>query len=418
MEIFCAARRTVTGLEFCSILPTMKNFPWRQYFIAALFCAVFTLSGRADSVSLNPVADASAYEHNSTFNLGGMSFVPVGTVPRGGRSRGLFRFDVSSVPSNATINSVSLQVTVVRVARTAQSANHELHRLLQSWGEGDKSGQSPGIGFGAPATTGEATWDSRKVPTGWATPGGQAGVDFVADSSSSVVLGNSGQFAFGSTAAMIFDVQSWMSDPNSNFGWMMICSDESRADLRWIGAKEDAANAATLVINYTLPPPPPGIVTTSPLAPGIYAMPYSQTLVATGGTPGYTWSVVTGAVPGGLGLNSASGVLSGTPSAAGAFNFTARATDSLGAIAEQPYSLTIAPLIQPTMTNLFQNSGQLVFSFNGIVGQSYGIEFRDRFTSTNLWATLTNLGIRLSSGSVQITNTISGGQRFYRVRTP
>jgi len=47
---------------------------------------------------------------------------------------------------------------------------------------------------------------------------------------------------------------------------------------------------------------------------GVKGAPYSLTLTATGGTAPYTWSVTTGALPLGLTLNSASGVITGIPS--------------------------------------------------------------------------------------------------------
>ncbi|WP_169055411.1 putative Ig domain-containing protein [Rhizobium sp. P44RR-XXIV] len=54
---------------------------------------------------------------------------------------------------------------------------------------------------------------------------------------------------------------------------------------------------------------------------------YSQTITASGGTSGYTYSVTGGALPQGLALSS-NGTLDGTPTAAGNFNFTVTATDS------------------------------------------------------------------------------------------
>ncbi len=394
----------------------MKNSPTRQCFIGVLFAHTLISSARAETATLKPFEDTAAYEYFSTFNLGGMSFVPVGSIPKGGRSRGLFRFDLSSIPSNANVSSVSLQVNIVRAGILAQSANNDLHRVLQPWGEGNKSGQA--AGFGAPATDGEATWNSRAVPANWGAPGGLVGTDFVSTISSTALLGNAGPFSFESAPVMVADVQLWINTPSANFGWMIICRDETLPNIRWIGSKEDPTNAAALVVNYTLPVPPPGISNNSPLGGGIYAMPYSQTLLATGGTPGFTWSVVAGSLPGGLSLAPSSGALGGTPVAAGTFNFTARVTDSVGVNTDKPFSIIISPLVPPTIANVLQNGARFIFSFNGTAGQSYGIEFRDRFTSTNLWSPLTNLGILPGSGMLSITNAISGTQRFYRVRTP
>src|SRR5205823_7815501 len=55
---------------------------------------------------------------------------------------------------------------------------------------------------------------------------------------------------------------------------------------------------------------------------------YSQTLAATGGTPPYAWSVISGSLPAGLTLNATSGAISGTPTTAGTSNFTVQVIDS------------------------------------------------------------------------------------------
>jgi hypothetical protein len=67
---------------------------------------------------------------------------------------------------------------------------------------------------------------------------------------------------------------------------------------------------------------------------------YSQTFTGSGGTAPYTFTVSAGALPAGLSLNTTSGALSGTPSAAGTFNFTIRSTDAAGG--GGPYSGTRA----------------------------------------------------------------------------
>jgi hypothetical protein len=55
-------------------------------------------------------------------------------------------------------------------------------------------------------------------------------------------------------------------------------------------------------------------ITTSSLPDASIGVPYSATLQANGGTPPFSWKVVTGTLPAGLTLNKNSGTISGTPS--------------------------------------------------------------------------------------------------------
>ena len=79
---------------------------------------------------------------------------------------------------------------------------------------------------------------------------------------------------------------------------------------------------------------------------GAVAAAYSQTITASGGVAPYSFAVTAGALPAGLTL-SPGGVLSGTPTAGGSFNFTVSATDSSpfpGPFAgSRAYTLVIAP---------------------------------------------------------------------------
>ena len=102
---------------------------------------------------------------------------------------------------------------------------------------------------------------------------------------------------------------------------------------------------------------PLAITTSSPLSPGIAAVPYSQSLTAVGGTSPYVnWSVISGALPPGLTLSPTSGVISGTPSTPGPYSFTVQVQDSATPqqTASQTFSLAIspAPLTILTMTPL------------------------------------------------------------------
>jgi Putative Ig domain len=57
----------------------------------------------------------------------------------------------------------------------------------------------------------------------------------------------------------------------------------------------------------------PLTITTQGLDDSNNNLPYSNTLQATGGTPPYTWSIVSGVLPNGLELNASTGTISGTP---------------------------------------------------------------------------------------------------------
>lgn len=83
----------------------------------------------------------------------------------------------------------------------------------------------------------------------------------------------------------------------------------------------------------------PLVIQTTSLPDGVQGSPYSQTLVATGGLPPYTWSVASGALPAGLSLNAATGVISGTPTAKGTSAFTVLVTDADGRTATKALSI-------------------------------------------------------------------------------
>jgi hypothetical protein len=88
----------------------------------------------------------------------------------------------------------------------------------------------------------------------------------------------------------------------------------------------------TVVHSYTLIIKQPNIVVApgSPLPPGKVGVGYSQNVVATGGVAPYDYEIGAGLLPGGMILNPITGVLSGTPTEAGPFNFTVSVTDSSG----------------------------------------------------------------------------------------
>ncbi|NTF46663.1 putative Ig domain-containing protein, partial [Rhizobium rhizogenes] len=118
-----------------------------------------------------------------------------------------------------------------------------------------------------------------------------------------------------------------------------------------VTAKDSANFTGSVAYNLTVTTP---TITINPatLPSGAIAGAYSQPLTATGGVGSYSYSLSAGTLPTGLTL-SAAGVLAGTPTAGGTFNFTVLATDSLTFTGSRAYTVTVgAPTITITPTTL------------------------------------------------------------------
>jgi hypothetical protein len=81
-------------------------------------------------------------------------------------------------------------------------------------------------------------------------------------------------------------------------------------------------------------------ITTVSLPAGTVGTAYSQALAAAGTTP-VTWSVDSGALPDGLSLNPSTGTISGTPTTAGAANFTVKASNGVSPDDIWPLSIAV-----------------------------------------------------------------------------
>jgi parvulin-like peptidyl-prolyl isomerase len=73
----------------------------------------------------------------------------------------------------------------------------------------------------------------------------------------------------------------------------------------------------------------PVSVSTDSLPDGQVGVDYFATLEVLGTSTTYTWSIITGSLPAGLSMDGPTGVISGTPTTAGTYNFTVQVDDGL-----------------------------------------------------------------------------------------
>jgi len=89
---------------------------------------------------------------------------------------------------------------------------------------------------------------------------------------------------------------------------------------------------------------------TTTLTPASTTVPYTVQVGSKGGLPPYAWEIVSGAPPLGLSINTATGILFGTPATYNSttdfhkiFGFTIQVTDAIGAMASGALTMTLAP---------------------------------------------------------------------------
>ncbi len=141
----------------------------------------------------------------------------------------------------------------------------------------------------------------------------------------SIAPGAQATFTFGITAPAVAGVY--------NFQWRMKNGSGS------FGAS--STNAPVTVSAVSTPTSGPLSITTTTLGSGTRSLSFSRQVTATGGTQPYTWSAT--GLPSGLSINSATGLLSGTPTVYGTFNITVTVRDANNASASRTYKTLINP---------------------------------------------------------------------------
>lgn len=209
-------------------------------------------SAQTSVILLQPIADSTIFfnSESPTANLSssiGDAIWAGRTQARGSTTqRALIRFDLSEIPCGATIQNVSLTLTLIAAGSGVANPSIGLHRLNKTWGEGPSGSFG---GSGAPAGPGDPDWYFNVNPTqSWSTPGG----DFVAVASASrLVSGVAGPYVWNSTPALVADVTSWLSNPASNHGWLLLGNEVTAGSTRKFASRENVPSSRpVLTIEY------------------------------------------------------------------------------------------------------------------------------------------------------------------------
>ncbi len=213
------------------------------------------LDASAAAVALTPVADVTIFEENADASDAKSPSLFAGRNNRDAIRRALLRFDVASaVPAGVVVSSATLSLSLTRSNSGFVLAS--LYSVSAAWSEGTSNAGTPG-GSGAAATAGDVTWTRRIYPgTFWLNPGG----DTASAASATTLIGSSlTDYVFTTTPQMVADVQGWLDQPATNFGWQLRADETQIAPTaKRFGSREstDPGLAPLLVLTYDVNPAP------------------------------------------------------------------------------------------------------------------------------------------------------------------
>lgn len=225
---------------------------------AALLAGSFVPAGLSAQarVTLEPSKDNTLYESTAgaLSNAKGQFLFSgrVNILGGGLRRRALLAFDVAGkIPKGSTIVGAALTMMVNATRPGSPSVATGLHRVSADWGEGTSKALG-NEGQGTSATTGDATWIHRFFNT---TRWGTAGGDFAAAASATTSVAGAGSYTWGSTNAMVADVQLWLDKPAQNFGWLLKDTEAAIGTAKRWASRENgvAATRPRLVIDFNPP---------------------------------------------------------------------------------------------------------------------------------------------------------------------
>lgn len=199
----------------------------------------------------------------------------------------------------------------------------------------------------------------------------------------------------GQEVEILFDAIAPSTPGTYNFQW--------RLSQNGVGLFGQPSSNVT--INVT---PGASVTINSPaLLEAIASVPFTHPLSALGGAPPYNWSAVGGTLPGGVTLNATTGLLSGTPTSAGIFTFTAQAVDSASRVGQKSITINVSPATLTILTS-------------SLPAITQGLTFNQSLTAAGgvppyAWSIAAGAlpaGLNITGGAITGTPTESGNFSF------
>ena len=249
MHLFRLQRPLLFGLSLAVAFWLGLNIHGAPPAGAAEPVAQQSTDGPLAQVVLTPTKDNTIYEATANFRSNGVGdYLFAGKNGSGAAVRGLLAFDIAgALPPSTTILSVTVRLDSQPPSKNAGPMTVRLHRLARDWGEGT-SNAPQGEAQGAPATPGDATWQHTFFDTEqWTTVGG----DFAPTASATTTVNGAGLYNW-SSPTLLTDVQGWLANPTTNFGWLLVGDESQSADIKRFASRNNTSGAALpqLIITY------------------------------------------------------------------------------------------------------------------------------------------------------------------------
>ncbi len=203
--------------------------------------------------SIQPSKDNTMFEaeiDQPMLSNGAGSYIFTGNTDGFGARRALVSFDIAgNILKNSTIISTTLDLHMSKTIIGDQTVS--LHKLLADWGEG--TSDAPGEeGMGTTATEGDATWQHTFYSsTTWSNEGG----DFYLNASVTQTVGFAGSYIWGTSSGMVEDVQGWLQDPGSNYGWIILGNENLIPTAKRFDSRENPIESNRPRLNVAYIPP-------------------------------------------------------------------------------------------------------------------------------------------------------------------